>query len=216
MPSSNVDIKAIFKLENKDLEKDEKDDSEVSGTDHHFVDVDKDAWYTDAVDYVYEKGLMSGISDSEFVPDMKTNRAMIVTILYRLENEPAVTVANSFDDVEKDQWYTDAISWAVANGIVNGYDDMNFGPNDSITREQMAVILYNYVCYKGYDKTAYTGLDKFSDASKTSDWAMGAMQWANAMELITGTSDTTIDPQGDATRAQVAAILMRFCENVVK
>lgn len=209
MPASKVDVKATFK-------KAEACDGGTACPSYQLKDVDKNAWYHGAVDYVVQQGLMGGTSATTFEPNTKTSRAMIVTILYRLENEPDVTVDNGFADVKKGQWYSDAISWAAANDIVNGYSDTQFGPNDSITREQMAAILYNYINYKGYDATASTDLDQYVDASQTSDWALESLKWANATGLITGTSDVTIAPKGDATRAQVAAMLMRFCETVEK
>ena len=140
---------------------------------------------------------------------------MIVTILYRLENQPAAGSAN-FTDVPAGQWYTSPIAWAAANGIVGGYGDGRFGPNDTITREQMAAILYRYAQFKGYDVSNTGDLSRYADASQVSDWARTAIGWANAQGLITGNTATTLNPTGSATRAEVATILMRFVENVAR
>lgn len=157
---------------------------------------------------------MAGTSSTTFSPDATTTRGMIVTILYRLEGTPAVSSASGFTDVADGQYYTNAVAWAAANNIVGGYGNGLFGPNDTITREQMAAILYRYAQYKGYDVTASTDLSGYSDAAQVSSYALAALQWANAEGLVNGTSDTTLTPGGSATRAQVAVILMRFCENI--
>ena len=180
-----------------------------------FEDVLPGAWYYDAVRYVYENGMMNGISDTAFSPDVTTNRAMIVTILHRLEDEPEAP-AGSFTDVAADAYYADAVAWAAANGIVTGVSETVFAPDDAITREQMAAILYRYAQFKGYDVTAGNDLGAYTDASRISAYAAAAMRWANAEGLITGVTDTTLEPQGSATRAQAATILMRFCEEIAK
>lgn len=177
-----------------------------------FVDVSESAWYYDAVAYCYENGLMAGTSGSTFAPDTTTSRGMIVTILYRLDGTQAVSGTSGFADVAAGQYYADAVAWASANGIVGGYGNGNFGPNDPITREQMAAILYRYAQYKGYDTSASADLSVFADAGQISAYAVPALQWANAEGLINGTSTTTISPDGSGTRAQIAVILMRFCE----
>ena len=182
----------------------------------NFTDVAADAWYADAVQYVYENGLMSGTSETTFSPDLTTTRGMIVTILYRMENEPAVTGTTAFTDVAADQYYANAVAWAAQNGIVSGIDATTFAPNNAITREQMAAILYRYAQFKGYDVSAKADLSVYTDAAQVSTYATDAMAWANGAELITGTSATTLSPAGNATRAQVATILMRFCENIAK
>ena len=133
-----------------------------------------------------------------------------------MEGAPVVNYAMSFTDVAPDQWYTEAIRWAQANGIVNGYSAEKFGTNDPITREQMAAILYRYAGFKGYDVSAKADLSKFADADKIGGWAVDAIAWANANNLVNGVSATELAPQGKATREQVAAILHRFCENIVK
>ena len=179
-----------------------------------FTDVAAGQWYAEAVQYVYEKGLMTGTSATAFAPDATTTRGMIVTMLYRLEGEPAAA-ASGFADVEAGQWYANAVNWAAANQIVNGYGE-TFGPNDIITREQMAAILYRYAQYKGYDVSASGQMSAYTDAANVSDYASSAMQWAVGEGLLNGVTETTLAPDGSAIRAQVAAIFMRFCENVAK
>ena len=184
-----------------------------------FVDVAEDAWYYDAVRYVNENSLMAGTSASTFEPDLTTTRGMIVTILYRLEGSPNIENeiwGYPFKDVDVNAYYATAVYWARMNGIVAGYSDELFGPNDTITREQMAAILYRYAQYKGCDTTAKADLSKFADAAQVGSYAVEAIRWANAEGLVSGTSDTTLTPGGSATRAQAAVILTRFCQNIVK
>lgn len=185
----------------------------------NFADVAADAWYADAVQYVYENGMMSGTSETTFSPDVTTTRGMIVTILYRLEGSPDLSNENlgyPYADVDANAYYADAVYWARQNGIVSGMSAEQFAPNNAITREQMAAILYRYAQHKGYDVTAKADLSVFTDAAQVSTYATDAMAWANASGLISGTSATTLSPAGSATRAQVATILMRFCENIAK
>ena len=181
-----------------------------------FGDVKSADWFYNDVKYVYEKGMMAGTAADVFAPNATTTRAMIVTILYRLEGSPAVTGTSAFVDVPAGQWYTDAVNWAAANQIVNGTSATTFAPNDSITREQMAAILYRYAQYKGYDVTKKADLSGYSDNGQVSAYAKDALAWANAAKLVNGMTDTTLAPQGSATRAQVSAILHRFCDGVVK
>lgn len=181
-----------------------------------FGDVKSGDWFYNDVKYVYEKGMMAGTAADVFAPNATTTRAMIVTILYRLEGSPAVTGTNAFVDVPAGQWYTDAVNWAAANQIVKGTSATTFAPNDSITREQMAAILYRYAQYKGYDVTKKADLSEYSDNGQVSAYAKDALAWANAAKLINGVTNTTLAPQGNATRAQVSAILHRFCDGVVK
>lgn len=181
-----------------------------------FSDVRIADWFYNDVKYVYEKGMMAGTAADVFAPNATTTRAMIVTILYRLEGSPAVTGTSAFVDVPAGQWYTDAVNWAAANQIVKGTSATTFAPNDSITREQMAAILYRYAQYKGYDVTKKADLSGYSDNSQVSAYAKDALAWANAAKLINGVTNTTLAPQGNATRAQVSAILHRFCDGVVK
>ncbi len=180
-----------------------------------YTDVDTTQWYHEGVDYVIANGMMNGTGTNTFEPNSTTTRGMIVTILYRLEKEPAAGTS-PFTDVDAGQWYAKAVAWAAANGVVNGTSPTTFNPNDPITREQMAAILYRYASFKGYDVTGKADLAGFTDAAQISAYAKDAMSWANKAGLIGGVSATTLQPQGSATRAQVATILMRFCENVAK
>ena len=181
-----------------------------------YVDVNPGDWFYDAVNYVTDKGLMNGVGNGQFAPQMDTSRAMIVTILWRLEGSPYSTVPMTFQDVPGSQWYAEAIRWAAANGIVTGYNSAAFGPNDQITREQMATILYRYSRYKGYDISAQAALSSYVDADTVGSWAQAGMAWANANGLINGMPGNKLEPQGSAVRCQTATILMRFCENVLR
>lgn len=180
-----------------------------------FTDVKSADWFYDAVQYSWEKGMMTGTGDTTFSPNATTTRGMIVTILHRMEGISAASGV-SFTDVADNAYYANGVAWASANDIVGGYGNGKFGPEDPITREQMATILYRYSEYKGYDVTGTADLSTFTDADTVSDYATAAMAWANAEGLITGMTATTLVPQGNATRAQVATILMRFCETVVE
>lgn len=179
-----------------------------------FTDVDRTQWYHHAIDYVVTKALFSGTSDTTFEPETAMSRGMVVTVLYSLAGSPAVTGDSGFTDLTED-WYKNAVTWASSNKIVSGYGGGLFGPNDPITREQMAVILYSYAQFKGCDVSASAELTSFSDASDVSEYAVTAMQWAVGAKLIEG-SDGKLLPQGEALRAQVAAMLMSFRENIVK
>ena len=172
-----------------------------------FTDVKSGNWFYDAVKYAYEQGLMTGTSATTFAPNGTMNRAMIVTVLYRLEKSPAVTGASKFTDVPAGQWYSDAVAWAAANKIVNGYDETTFGPMNAVTREQMAAILFRYEQYKGLENvTLEENLNRFPDQNKISAYAIPALQWAVGQKIINGNADGTLDPTGNATRAQVAQI----------
>ena len=175
-----------------------------------FVDIAPDAWYKDAVQYAYDNGLMTGVSDAEFAPEATTTRAMIVSILARLEGVESAKAAG-FADVS-DEWYATAVNWAANVGVVNGYEDNTFRPNTAITREQLAAMLMNYSAWKGEDVSARADLSTYSDAATISSWANDVMQWAVAEGLISGMTEDTLQPQGNATRAQVAAILQRFLD----
>ena len=176
-----------------------------------FDDVQETDWSYDDICYVWENGLMNGMSATTFAPKNNTSRAMIVTVLWRLEGSPYVNYAMSFEDVEPGQWYTEAIRWAQAENIVKGYSEAEFGPDNLITREQLAAIFYRYAEYKGYDVTARADLEAFEDADEIGAWAAENIAWANAVNLVNGTSATTLSPKANATREQVAAILHRFC-----
>ena len=171
-----------------------------------FVDVAPDAWYTAAIQYAYDNGLMTGVSVTEFAPEATTTRAMIVSILARLEGVTNAEAAG-FADVN-DEWYATAVNWAANVGVVNGFEDGTFRPNQPITREQLAAILMNYAVYKGEDVSNRADLTSYTDQPST--WAEETMQWAVAEKLITGVTNDELQPQGNATRAQVAAILQRF------
>lgn len=180
-----------------------------------FTDVSVDDWYYDEVQYVYENDLMKGTSTTTFSPDVTVNRAMMVTILYRLEGAPAVSTTGSFTDVSAEQYYADAVEWAKENEITAGYGNGMFGPNDLLTREQMATFFYRYAEFKGYDVSASADLSDYTDLATVGSYAIDAFKWTNANGLIKGTTTTTLSPKGDATRGQLAVILHRFCENIV-
>lgn len=185
-----------------------------SMTENTFEDVSVEDWYYDKVKYVYDNGLMSGITEKEFYPEYATSRAMVVTILYRQEGEPAVG-SQSFSDIKANQWYTAAVAWGAENGIVAGYNDGTFGPDHPITREQMAAIIQRYSDYKGYDTTKRADLSVFPDGDAVSDWAKKNVQWAVAEKFINGMNGK-LYPQAEATRAQVATILKIYCTNLVE
>ena len=220
MPSSDVFIKAEFTQTVSQTPPTNTNNSTNNNTSFEnivlpFTDVNAYDWYYNSVKYVYANNMMSGTDTTIFSPNITTTRAMIVTILHRLDGKPAATASN-FMDVEQNQYYTNAVAWASANGIVSGYGNGNFGPNDTITREQMAAILYRYAQYKGYDTTQKNNLSNYIDAKDINAYAVEALQWANQVGMITGVTDTTLVPNGSATRAQVSSILMRFCENIAK
>lgn len=174
-----------------------------------FNDVKEGTWYYANVEYVYEKGLMVGVSADKFAPNSTLTRAMLVTVLWRMSGAPTAGDSN-FKDVPKGSWYSTAVAWAEENQIVMGYNGETFGPNDKITREQMAAMFYRYAGFVSADTTATAELTKFTDAADTSTWAQTAMKWAVAVGLIRGVAADKLSPRGNATRAQVAAILMRF------
>ena len=180
-----------------------------------FNDVSANDWFASAVDYVTGKGMMNGTADNTFSPKANTTRGMVVTVLYRLENQPSTSAA-SFTDVASGAYYANAVAWANANGIVSGYGSGKFGPNDKVTREQLAAILYRYAQYKKYDVSVGedTNILSYDDAQSISSYAIPAIQWACGAGVVTGKSGSKLDSKGNATRAEVAAMLMRFCENV--
>ena len=180
-----------------------------------FTDVNETDWFRDAVQYVYDNGLMDGVGDSLFAPNSETTRAQLVTILYRLAGQPAVSGDLPFTDVESGTWYTDAVLWAAQNGIVNGVNDTEFAPGDEITRQQLVTILYRYAEAKGYDVSASADLSGYPDAGQVQDYAQPAMAWAVAEGIVEG-MDGNLNPAGNASRAQIATILMRFCEDAAQ
>ncbi len=198
MPDSKVTVKAVFtKI--------------VTGL--PFVDVASNAWYYDAVEYVYDNELFEGMSAYIFGPNEPMNRAMLVTVLYRLEDEPRVTAANNFSDVVNNSWYEDAVLWANEHGIVEGYGNGLFKPLDNINREQIATIMYRYAIYKGMDTvTLEENLIGFVDGNKVSGWAVQAMNWAVGQGIFSGRGANNLEPQSNATRAEVAQIMMNYLE----
>ena len=183
-----------------------------------FTDLAAGAWYEDAVAYVYRHDLMSGYSEDLFGPNNDLSRAQLCQIIYNMEGRPTVAGGSSFSDVADGAWYTDAVTWAASQGIVDGYGGGLFGPDDNITREQLASILYRYAQAKGYDVSIGedTNILSYSDASDVAEYAISAMQWACGSGVITGISESALAPRGEATRAQAAMMLMRFCEQYVK
>lgn len=202
MPAANVGVAARFRQ------------TEPARPPMAFVDVSESDWFYDAAKFVYEKGMMSGTSANAFSPNAATTRGMLVTILYRMEGQPEAK-ESGFSDVSREMYYAKAVDWASQNGIVTGYggNEMGtFGPENSVTREQMAAILYRYSAKKGNDMTARGDLSGFTDRSVISTYAQEPMTWAVGMGLVSGMGDGTVAPAGSATRAQVATILMRYLE----
>ena len=201
MPASKVTVEAVFTA------------AKVEGL--PFTDVTSGDWFYDAVAYVYDKGMMEGTTDTTFAPTMNLTRSMIAQVLYNLEERPEAPGAAGFTDVAAGAWYADAVNWAAARGIVKGYDTGAFGPEDSVTREQLAAILYRYAQAKGYDTTqGGMAVREFSDSASISDWAQTAMSWAVNAQVLSGKGNGVLDPQGTATRAEVAQMLMNFGEHV--
>ena len=196
-----------------DINKDVGDDNTQNGQEYTnpFGDVKSDDWFSDAIEFVHKKNLMKGVSDNEFEPNEKLSRAMIVTILYRMENEPSASF-NKFGDVNADEWYGAAVAWASENGIVNGVSENEFAPNDNLTREQMAAIIYRYIKFKGKDVSVgeNTNILSYTDAESVSEYAVEAICYAVGSGLMKGDSETTLNPSGTATRAETATIIMRL------
>lgn len=176
-----------------------------------FVDVAAEDWYGDAVAAVYARGLMTGTAEDTFAPELAATRGMVVSILHRLAGSPTVS-AEVFEDVTADDWYGQAVAWAASEGIASGTSAETFSPNAAVTREQLAALLCNFAAQQGMDTTARSDLSSFDDAETVSDWAQDAVSWAHAEGLLAGTSATTLSPQGEATRAQLAAMLVRFSD----
>ena len=216
MANCDVTVTVTFKEEGKtteDTDKEEdKDDESTETTELNFTDVKESDWFFKGVEYVVDKGIMSGVSENEFAPSGKLTRAMLVQMLYNMESRPACDAENAFMDVPVGQWYTDAVIWANDAKIVSGMGEGLFAPNMEITREQMVAMLYNYAKYKGYDVTASADLSAFADNASVSAWAQPAMQWAVAEGYISGMGDSQLAPQGTATRAEIASVIMRFME----
>lgn len=222
--TSNVDVDVTFKINksNSTSSNKKEETSNVCDGIHNcisnsYIDVDTQEWYHLNLDYVIENGLMKGTGNRVFEPYSPTTRAMIVTVLYRLEEEPVVEKQKVFDDVELETWYADAIKWASEEGIVLGYGDGNFGPDDYITREQMVAILYRYTKYKkGTVSTKYnSSFNEFDDIDDVSTYAYTPMRWATSQGIILGDNNRLL-PQGISERCQIAAMLHRFCTNIIK
>ena len=204
MPARRVEIQVSFR--------------EIPPESLPFTDIADNAWYADAVRYVYEHGLMAGTSATTFAPDVTTSRSMIATILWRMAGGPVVNYAMNYTDVAQGQWCSEAIRWATSEGVVTGYGNGLFGTNDPITREQLAVMLYRFAQEQGYDVSIgeNTNILSYTDVADLSEYAISAMQWACGAGIINGTGDgSTLSPQGQATRAQAAVMLTRFCEEYV-
>ena len=206
MPASDVTVKATFKVAPTEPEQ---------PTGLPFTDVAKDAWYFPAVEYVFNNGLMNGTTATTFAPNVELNRAMMAAVLYNMEGQPACDKSGLFYDVADGKWYTDAVNWAASNNIVSGMPDGTYAPNQALTREQMASVLYRYAEYKGIDVSARADLSTFTDGTTVSPWAQDVVQWAVAEKLMSGNGNE-LQPKGTATRAQVATVLMNYCENVAK
>lgn len=180
-----------------------------------FEDVASDAWYYDAVQYTLQNGLMAGMSGKKFEPDATMPRAMLATVLYRLDGSKKTDNPVKFTDIDASAWYYDAVEWAAANGIATGYGDSIFGADDNTTRQQMAVMFQRYAKYKGRNTDITADLSAYTDASAVADWARDEISWAISEGLITGTDSSTLSPGDPATRAQAAAVLMRYINGAV-
>lgn len=189
---------------------------EVYCVSERFTDVDQSLWYHEGIDYAVQNGMFDGVSQTQFDPNGTMTRAMLVTVLYRMSGSPAIIAGDDFVDVHSDSWYAHAVAWAKVTGIVDGIGNGLFAPNANVTREQTAVILYRYARYMGIDVGEADTLDGFADQAMVSSYAVDAMCWAVESGLIGGVGDNTLAPLGTATRAQVAAILMRYCLNISK
>ena len=181
-----------------------------------FSDVEAGAWYAGAVEYCVESGLMNGVSGDRFDPGGTMTRSMLATVLYRASGSPAASGDAPFSDVEVDSWYGPAVLWSIQQGLFTGYGNGLFGTNDNVTREQLVVLLYRYAQYKGYGTSASGSLAAFVDSASVSDWATQAMSWAVANGIINGKDGARLDPQGTATRAEMAKILMVFCQKIAQ
>ena len=203
MPRSAVTVEASFQL--------------LAPWSSPYADVNTGDWFYGAVEYVVESGLMTGTSATTFEPDATLTRAMMATVLWAMEGGPVVNYAMAYTDVDSDDWFAEAVRWATSEGVVNGVGDNAYAPNDPLTREQMAVMLYAYAVYKGYDTTqGGMAIREFGDYEAVSDWAATAMDWAVNAGLLGGKPGNLLDPAGSATRAEIATILRNFCENIVK
>ena len=207
MPASRVTIRAIFVQTGE------------TPASLPFTDVPETSWYHAAVKYVYENGLMNGASATAFTPRAAASRGMITTILWRLAGSPAAMRGAAFSDVSAlsaDAYYAGAVAWAAEQGIVSGYDSHTFGPNDPVTREQLAAVLHRFAGFMGYDTAASGSLDRFSDRGNAGAWAVDPLVWAADKGILSGKGEGLLDPKGTASRAETAAMLMRFCQSIAK
>ena len=215
MPARRVVVEAVFTVILPDYAAcDHGPDCPLYG----FTDLNGNAWYHDGIHFCLEEGVMAGYGNDLFGPDDALSRAQLCQIVYNMESQPAVTGGSAFTDVADGAWYLDAVTWAASQGIVGGYGGGLFGPEDNITREQLATILYRYAQAKGYDVSVGedTNILSYTDVADLAEYAIPAMQWACGAGVINGTGDgSTLTPQGNATRAQIATMLMRFCEEYV-
>lgn len=202
MPDSKVTVTAVFR--------------ETAAGTLPFADVPAGAWYESAVRYVYKNGLMNGTGTTVFAPDSSTSRSMIATILWRMTGSPVVNYAMSFADVEQGAWYAEAVRWAASEGIITGYSDTAFGPDDAVTREDLAVMLYRWAQSKGYDVSVGENVNilSYTDAAEVHEYAVPALQWACGAGIVNGT-DGRLAPRSGATRAELATMLMRLYENII-
>jgi len=182
-----------------------------------FIDIDTKAWYHDGVHFCVENNYMGGTGIDTFTPMASLSRGMVVTMLWRLEGQPQLAASKSYTDVSADKWYATAVAWAEANNIAGGYGSGKFGPEDPITREQLANVFYRYAAFKGFNTSAQADITaKFTDSANTHSWAETALKWANAEALINGKENNRLDPTGNASRAEAATILKNFCEKFIK
>ncbi|MBP1570840.1 MAG: S-layer homology domain-containing protein, partial [Oscillospiraceae bacterium] len=202
--------------EEEEIGGDDGDDSEIGGDSwkNPYTDIKPGDWYYDAIQFVTEKGWFNGTGSTKFGPDYNTTRGMIVTILYRIEGEPETSGTTPFVDVDMKEYYGNPVSWAEANHVVEGISVTHYAPEQNVLREQLAAILYRYANLKGYDTSVAdkTDLSKYADADKISPYAVNAMKYAIGSGLMNGKSATVLDPQAEATRAELAVMLQRFFE----
>ncbi len=213
--SSNTNNKTEDEKKEEAKEEKREETAKITFSETTFADVKKEDWHYKSVKYVYENNLMQGTGNG-FEPESKMTRAMLVTVLYRMVNPEGAENTHNFADVPEGQWYSDAVVWAAENNIVSGVSENKFAPDEDITREQMALIIYRFAKMQGFDVKDKADISSFADTNDVSNWALDAISWANKTELVNGTSENTLSPKATATRAQVATILMRFCENVAK
>ena len=213
MPASKVEVSAVFVKEEKKAQSTAVTSAEPITK--RFNDIKETNWYRDAVQYVYDRGMMNGMTPKNFEPAASASRAMLVTILYRMEGEPE-TQGAGFSDVADWMYYADSVAWATEKGIVTGHEDGTFQPDSEVTREQIVSMLYRYAKMKGYDTARGTKSTTFTDGAVIEPYAQEAVEWAASIGLVNGYQDGSFRPGGKAARAEVAVILTRFCQDVAK